>query len=489
MTPTSNTEPAPTPVTAPAKSPKRRRSWLPWVLVLGFAALLLSLPFAFNYYSAWSSERELEAIYAELDAEDPNWRWPDLLKENADLPDDQNAIVVVERIHTLLKAKPFSPAATWDSEANQKSLNVRNSRLVAENADVMRAALDRLDPEALALARKLKDMPRGRLKLDPEANPYELSLDPIQRSRDVTRLLYGDAILLAHDGKMDEACDSCRAMFNLGHAVGQNPTVIAQLVRMAFKGIASGVLERVLGQGECSEPTMAQLQVALQRDLDDKALHRGFRGERAVTHQFYLQMREGKATMTGTFSKWKPQPSFEDRLFDTFPGLFFSHYPEHLRMMNEQVRIANLPDEQSTPALYAFDKKIRTTPNRVTRMMMPAFLKVGDANQRTLAQCRCALVAVAAERYRLKQGAWPRSADELVKAGLLPAIQNDPYDGKPLRFKATPTGILVYSVGPDKTDDGGKLNRANPMAPSIDYGFELWDRPLRRAPPFVDDER
>ena len=31
----------------------------------------------------------------------------------------------------------------------------------------------------------------------------------------------------------------------------------------------------------------------------------------------------------------------------------------------------------------------------------------------------------------------------------------DPFDGKPLRTKKTPTGAIVYSVGPDLKDDGG----------------------------------
>ena len=35
-------------------------------------------------------------------------------------------------------------------------------------------------------------------------------------------------------------------------------------------------------------------------------------------------------------------------------------------------------------------------------------------------------------------------------------IPPDPFDGKPLRYKKLEKGYVVYSVGPDGNDDGGK---------------------------------
>src|SRR5438132_477228 len=83
----------------------------------------------------------------------------------------------------------------------------------------------------------------------------------------------------------------------------------------------------------------------------------------------------------------------------------------------------------------------------------------------------CAATAVAAERYRLKHEHWPKSLDDLVQAGFLKEVPKDPYDGKPLRLKRTATGLIIYSCGRDRVDDGGVLNRANPMAANTDSGF------------------
>ena len=72
------------------------------------------------------------------------------------------------------------------------------------------------------------------------------------------------------------------------------------------------------------------------------------------------------------------------------------------------------------------------------------------------ARLRVAITALAIERWRLAhQGALPNSVDELGPA-LLPEVLLDPFDGQPVRFKKLAHGYVVYSIGPDQQDDGGK---------------------------------
>ena len=89
---------------------------------------------------------------------------------------------------------------------------------------------------------------------------------------------------------------------------------------------------------------------------------------------------------------------------------------------------------------------------------------------------------LAAERYRQARGRWPDSLADLVP-GQLAALPLDPYDGQPLRWRRLPYGIVIYSVGRDGEDNGGKLDRANPYTQGTDLGVELWDVPHRRQPP------
>ena len=54
-----------------------------------------------------------------------------------------------------------------------------------------------------------------------------------------------------------------------------------------------------------------------------------------------------------------------------------------------------------------------------------------------------------------------KNSDQLPKLsdlGLPLDATIDPYNGKPLHVRKSPSGWLVYSVGSNLTDDGGKLD-------------------------------
>jgi len=77
---------------------------------------------------------------------------------------------------------------------------------------------------------------------------------------------------------------------------------------------------------------------------------------------------------------------------------------------------------------------------------------------------RSARTAVAIERYRLAHtNALPESLTDLVPA-YLPEVPLDLFDGQPLRYRKLPNGYVVYSIGRDLSDDGGKEPPAYPKS-------------------------
>ena len=99
-----------------------------------------------------------------------------------------------------------------------------------------------------------------------------------------------------------------------------------------------------------------------------------------------------------------------------------------------------------------------TTSNRLlvlSRLLLPALQQaLGRADEHS-ARMRVAETALGVERFRVTHsGTLPRNLEELVP-GCLKAVPLDPYDSKPLRYKQLPRGFVVYSVGPDRHDDGG----------------------------------
>jgi hypothetical protein len=482
-TPTTTTPPA---VPAPRKS--RRR----WRLFGGFLLLLMAAPVTYYFFAGWYSDRQMAELAREIAEEDPHWQWHDLIAQIKLPPDDKNSAVQIMKVQALLKKTPFAPGPKWDN-APKDPLLIRNTRLAHDKAELLQAAFTALPKETVLEARKLKDMPEGGFAIEIAENPFALNLNYLQETRQVANLLLCDAVLRAHHDEREGAAESCQAILNMAHALKDQPFLIAQLIRIAEQAIAIGALEWTLGQGTVSEPNLAKLQGMLEADAAADGLHQAMRGERAGGHQIYESLRAGKTSFAELFGTTGLRVGVSERVLDAFPGLVLNGYPEYLRMMNEQVRASKLKDVERAEAFEKLEQQARQHRARGIRgnllisWIMPATTKMAEAAQRSQAQVRCAIAALAAERYRVKHdNTWPRGLDDLVKGGLLKEVPKDPYDGQPLRLKRTPTGIVVYSVGYDKVDNGGKLDRTNPRTPGTDIGFELWDR--RGIPPPANEE-
>lgn len=469
-----------TPVTPP--KPRRRKRWL--IVATGVLAFIAA-PVIYYFVDAWMAQRALDRIYAEIDAEDPNWRWPDLIAQIKVPPDEENSVVQVRKVQALLKKKPFMPGPKWDNGAT-KFLEVRNSKLPPDYEKVLTSALTALDPEAVKEARKLKDLPDGGEAIPAVDNPFfDLKLDYVQESRAVVAVLNADAIQRAQSGDVDGAAESCLAILNTARSFKEQPFLISQLVRIAEQAIAVGSVERTLAQGEVSDATLQNLQKLLEREYNEDSLHNAMRGERAAGHQMAEMMRERKLKFSQLTSNMGVKPSGPELAVDLMPGLVLGSFPDYVRLMNEQVKAAKLKDPERGEAMKKIEDQVRNQRSILARLILPATLKVSESSKRQQASLRSAAVAVAAERFRVKKDRFPDGLDELVKGGYLKEHPIDPYDGKLLRYKRTQSGAVVYSVGPNKTDDGGTLNRNNPMAGNIDYGFELWLPALRGAPPII----
>ena len=82
---------------------------------------------------------------------------------------------------------------------------------------------------------------------------------------------------------------------------------------------------------------------------------------------------------------------------------------------------------------------------------------------------RCSRIAVAIERYRrANRESLPGALTDLAP-NYLADIPQDPFTGKPLLYRAGPDSYVVYSVGRNGKDDGGKLR----VQPDPDTGIRV----------------
>ena len=101
----------------------------------------------------------------------------------------------------------------------------------------------------------------------------------------------------------------------------------------------------------------------------------------------------------------------------------------------------------------AFGNRLRYP---IIAIMMPKFSEAFRCVEYTTQQRDATLVALALELHRRRTGDWPMSLEELTPQ-LLPAVPPDRYDGKPLKYRIVDGQPVLYSVGVDRDDDGGRV--------------------------------
>jgi hypothetical protein len=422
------------------------------------------------------AQSRLQAALDALDAADPGWRLEELEQGRTELPEAENgARVVVAASRLLPRDWPPRSLDAVGEVPPQEQLRPEQQTLLAGELGRVAAAL--------AEARKLAGLPRGRYPITYPPNPINTRLEEQQQARAVAALLALDARRLAQAGDPKAALTSCRAAVNAGRSLGDEPLGISQLIRTSGVAVACLAVERVLAQGVPAGEDLAAVQRLLEEEDRFPTLLVTLRGERAAQHELFRRVEKGEASLDDS-------PPSSPGLFDGFfswgeRGLLRYEQPHLLRVLTRRVEAARLPLREQPAAFNALAaEEGRDLPRDaiLTLLLLPALDKLGQASWRKHAQVRSLAALIAVERFRQAGGRWPARLDELAPR-FLAAVPLDPYDGKPLRYRRLGDGVVVYSVGEDRADDGGVLDRRNPTRPGADLGYRLWDAERRRQPP------
>jgi hypothetical protein len=456
------------------------------LLLAGAAFALLLTALGVGVYvtqrgRAGKAQKDAEAL---LDEADPGWRRFDLEAARDGMPELQNSARVVLAAGALRpKGRPDYRALQPVDEAPGLPPHLLDAGRLAALRSEMAAV-----GAAVAEARRLAEMPRGRHPLFLADNPFATLLPHVQTTREVASLLRYDALLLAQEGRPAEALRSCRAVFNAAGSLGDEPFMISQLVRIAIVAIGCAAVEKVLALGEAPADDLARLQEMLRQEDRHRTLWVALRGERAMLHDVFLGVAAGRIRLSEVAgpAEGGPAPTFTERYFGwVVRDLARRDHPKMLALMNKAVENANLPPHEQAAAEEALEKEVKeaaASPLSLLRLLLPAMSKFADATRRKTASVRCLDALLAVERYRLDNGSWPAKLADVTRK-YLPAVPLDPFDGKPLRFLRTRDGVVVYSVGKDGKDDGGLIRPAGGTGLAPDQGYQLWDKDKRRQPP------
>ena len=298
----------------------------------------------------------------------------------------------------------------------------------------------------------------------------------------LTQLLLADAIQHQQEQNMAKAMISCRAAFNAGCSMGDEPFAVSQLIRIRAIVEACKGIERALAQRQLPPKEMAALQHLLAEEDAYPGLLVAARGERAADQAMFDAIESGAIFLSNLSDS---RPDWTERFFGfLYRDNIRREHPTMLALMSRWVALAQLPFPEQRAAELSLEEEIRHLPKKaiLTRLMSPAIVKLGNVSRRNHGYLRCLNVALAAEQYRHETQVSPDTIDQLCPK-YLPVVPLDPFDGLPLRYRRLKDGVMIYSIGQDEVDDGGNLDRENPDQPGVDIGIHLWDVAKRRQPP------
>jgi hypothetical protein len=460
-----------------------------FLAVFGGTGLLIG---GYGWYVQRAAEAGLVGVLAALDRDHPGWRWDDVQDQRAAVPDRDNAALQVRAAADLLPAGyngAFLDFIVFQVPAPQQ-LSARQLRPVEAHLAAVRPALE--------AARNLARLPVGRFPPGPPKIRTTTWLSDAQRLRDLplgelSALLGYDAAVRAQEGKWDAAVQSIQALFNLVRSLGDEPSICLQQVRMGA-GTVGAPLERVLAQGEPSSGVLAALQALLEAEEAEPLLWHAVRGERARLGQIADELRAGTVSASQVLGRGPLAGKLRigsldigEAYFRAASGPPYGHLADLLQFTGRVAEAAQLPPDEQLAELDRLRAALRDRsvpqPSGIAGSGIAYAVETWPALlRRSLAERRCAVVLLAAERFRRSQGRWPASLEELVEAGLLARTPKDPYDRAPLRLRRFADGLVVYSVGADGRDDGGTFDRKHPDMPGTDIGYQLWNVARRRQP-------
>lgn len=463
------------------------RSIFGWarLLLIGLGLLVLiaiAVGLLLRGYYSGQAEASRQAAIAALDASDPGWRWDDLIEMRATVADADNAAFVALKTTELL---PEGFLAEFKN-ADGKTVRVNealwraplNQPLPDELQSFLRPGLEDAQP-ALELARTLVDKPNGRYPME-WTEDIVATILPWQRARDVSRLLCLSALFLAEDGKMQQACASIRAALNVGRSLGDEPTFLSQLVRIAMVSQALQALERVMARGHCSDECLRTLQAAIEQELADRTrvMSLATRGERAVLFRTWSLVIDGKRTLDELNNGNKPGVWQRLRNELVFRPLAGSAQRTTLDLTTRLVEISAEPVQEQQRLLEDLESEMQDRlrqnglGDRLALSLLPALSRILLADHRLRMELEVARCALAAERYRRGNGQWPDKLEELAP-DYVSETPKDLFAGQPLTYRKLEEGIVIYSHGMDGKDHDGAVE---PGRPDIsDIAFRLFN--------------
>lgn len=371
-------------------------------------------------------------------------------------------------------ALPLSEAFAQRRTFSDGRSNEVNNLLTIERTNIWSPETKALAQDYLALNQPLLEEAHAALKFRQFRFPIDYSYGPntllphLAKLKGAAQIFALRSLLLAEQDGNPAWTKDVESVLALGQTLDTEPIAISFLVRVAMINIAVKVTEKNLSRCQPAPSVAEKLQASFAVVTTSNLLSRAFIGELALTAPAF-RLSRAEADALSSDNADNPQTSTPQRFagkpnpFLWFTGFFERDLNFFLATMTQSIALAT----NTPPAVLTMNDhfeeaglKARRRYHVLSAMLLPAYSKFATREASIQANLHLVTTALAIEQYRVSQGRLPTTLAELVPH-YLAAVPSDPFDGAPLRYLRPATGYVLYSVGDDRQDDGGRERPKN----------------------------
>jgi len=283
--------------------------------------------------------------------------------------------------------------------------------------------------------------------------------------KNLARAMQWQILLEAYNGNVDSALRDCAILQRIcNHLQGQG-LMVEQLVGVAIEALAHDVIFAVLQKVDVPADTLQSVQQQLQKQFSQQYPVISLEGEKVF---WYDQIQrtftddgkgDGRVLSRGlpyVVRDWK----------DGLWGLLTFSYPSRQEFVAKTDEYFEQVDQlfEETPwdlhnkdALADKWNQALNQASLMLKILVPAHERIGQISWRMKTGREALLTVLAIMRYQKNAGQYPENLIELVSAGYLNSLPMDPFGGRPLVYRKTEDGFVLYSLGMDFDDDSGRL--------------------------------
>ncbi|MCI4445707.1 MAG: hypothetical protein JHC32_06725 [Candidatus Aminicenantes bacterium] len=409
------------------------------LIVLMIISSGLALRAIFNYING----QKLERYLADMKARGQLVELSSLLPP---CPDEENAALLWKAVESLLILEPSDKSllAPVSEISGWKEFSSDEKNKLETIVEKNRKAIDLLIEASTRRCFQYGNLVKPAIERD--IPNFSLMIQ-------ANRVLIIDALLKAEKGRTDEAIEEILHGLQFARLYAQSPMLINFLGSMANTMMLVHNLNRLVNGRELPAETAAKIMKLLDPEWWRKAMVNAFRGGYAgFALENYNYVLKGE-TISGVSSGWL------DKVFYwIIRPVLKSEVIWVSRHYQEMIESAGEPFYRNEKARQWQGQKIKVPAQyRLARLLLPYLYTIILREATLEAYLEAARTGMACKVYQRQHGKYPDNISDLVP-DFLPAEPLDPFTGQPLVYKAKGDGFIVYSLGSNKKDDGGRMS-------------------------------